>query len=158
MMGKMKISCCWLYAISKYGYPPSLEDTKKVIKEISDLGFKYFELEGVGNQGMQMIYDYREEIKEVSLENQVKVINFCPILPDIVSLDQKKRSEAFKVFKLGIEVATYFEAETIQTDSFLPPLKFRGETPYKDALKYGEQFEIEVDPDYDYNKHWEIII
>ncbi len=157
-MSKMKISCCWLYAISKYGYPPSLEDTKKVIKEIGELGFKYFELEGVGNQGMKMVYDHRQEIKEVCLENQVEVINFCPILPDIASVDEKKRAEAFKAFELGLEVANFFDAETVQTDSFLPPLKFRGETPYKDALKYGKQFEIEVDNNYDYNEHWEIIV
>jgi len=61
-MGKMKISCCWLYAISKYGYPPSLEDTKKVLGEMKDLGFKYVELEGVRNEGMKMIYDNREEL------------------------------------------------------------------------------------------------
>jgi hypothetical protein len=43
----MKISCCWLYAISKYGYPPSLEDTFKVLGEMRDMGFTSVELEGV---------------------------------------------------------------------------------------------------------------
>lgn len=40
----MKISCCWLYASSKCGYPPSLEDTKKALREMKDLGFTYVEL------------------------------------------------------------------------------------------------------------------
>lgn len=40
----MKISCCWPYASSKYGYPPSLEDTKKALREMKDLGFTYVEL------------------------------------------------------------------------------------------------------------------
>lgn len=157
-MSKMKISCCWLYAISKYGYPPSLDDTKKVIKEIAALGFRYFELEGVKNDGMKMIYDHKEELKEICDQYGVKVINFCPILPDIASMDPGKRAAALEAYKLGLDVAEFFGAETVQTDSFVPPLKFKGDTPYKEALKYGVQFEIEVDPDYDYQAHWKIIV
>ena len=34
----MEISCCWIYAISKYGYPPRMADTYKVIKEMAGMG------------------------------------------------------------------------------------------------------------------------
>jgi glycerophosphoryl diester phosphodiesterase len=36
-----------LYAISKYGYPPSIENTYRAVKEMKKLGFEYIELEGV---------------------------------------------------------------------------------------------------------------
>lgn len=157
-MGKMKISCCWLYAISKYGYPPSLENTKKVLKEMKSIGFKYVELEGVRNDGMKMIYQHREELKDLCNNLGLKIINFCPILPDIASMDSSKREKAFEAYHMGVETARYFEAVTVQTDSFVPPLKFLGETPYKDALKYGRSFQVEIDPDYNWNDHWNIIV
>jgi len=157
-MGKMKISCCWLYAISKYGYPPSIDDTKKALREMKELGFKYVELEGVKNEGMKMIFDHKEELKGICDALGLKVINFCPILPDIASMDAEKRKMAFEAFHLGVKTALYFGAETVQTDSFVPPLKFKGEVPYKDALKYGRSFEVEIDPEYDWEKHWEIIV
>ena len=37
----MKISCCWLYAISKYGYPPSIPDTYRAVEEMAALGFRH---------------------------------------------------------------------------------------------------------------------
>ncbi len=157
-MGKMKISCCWLYAISKYGYPPSMEDTFKVLGEMKDLGFRYVELEGVRNEGMEEVYAHRKELKKHCDGLGLKVINFCPILPDIASLDEEKREKAFDAFKRGIETALYFGAETVQTDSFIPPLQFKGEVPYKDALKYGKAFTVRIDPKYDWNRHWEIIV
>jgi len=46
----MKICCCWLYAISRYGHPPSMEDTFKLIREMKEMGFKAIELEGVKEQ------------------------------------------------------------------------------------------------------------
>ncbi len=42
----MKISCCWLYAISKYGYPVPVRDIPAALVQMADLGFRYVELEG----------------------------------------------------------------------------------------------------------------
>jgi len=43
----MKIACCWMYVISKYGFPPKLENIYKGIREMSNLGFKFIEMEEV---------------------------------------------------------------------------------------------------------------
>lgn len=51
----MKISCCWIYAISKYGYPPNMGDTYKVIEEMTGMGFKNIELEGIGEENLKSI-------------------------------------------------------------------------------------------------------
>jgi hypothetical protein len=37
----MKIACCWMYAIGAYGFPPKLDDMKKVIFEMGQMGVKY---------------------------------------------------------------------------------------------------------------------
>lgn len=60
----MRISCCWLYAVSKYGYPPSLNDTFKVIEETANLGFEAVELEGVREKNLSEVYENRERLKE----------------------------------------------------------------------------------------------
>lgn len=52
----MKICCCWLYAISKYGYPPTIAKTYRVIREMAGMGFKYIELEGVREKNMAEVY------------------------------------------------------------------------------------------------------
>ncbi|HPO82985.1 MAG TPA: sugar phosphate isomerase/epimerase, partial [bacterium] len=74
----MKISCCWLYAISKYGYPPGIENVFKALKEMADMGFEYVELEGVREENLKEVYSNREKIKDHCENLGVKIINFCP--------------------------------------------------------------------------------
>ena len=62
----MKISCCWLYAISKYGYPPSISDTYRALEDMQRLGFKYVELEGVREENLRAVYEEKENIKIVA--------------------------------------------------------------------------------------------
>ena len=56
----MKIVCCWMFAIGKYGFPPSLPDMLKAIPEMASLGFEYVELEGVGFENLRAVIDNRE--------------------------------------------------------------------------------------------------
>ncbi|MCK4418725.1 sugar phosphate isomerase/epimerase, partial [Candidatus Aerophobetes bacterium] len=72
----MKINCCWLYAISKYGYPPSLSDTYRVIQEMVDLGFKYIELEGIGERNLRELFQNRQRIKKLAQDIGIKIVNF----------------------------------------------------------------------------------
>ncbi|MBC7321423.1 sugar phosphate isomerase/epimerase [bacterium] len=154
----MKISCCWLYAISKYGYPPSMENIFKALKEMADMGFEYVELEGVREENLKEVYNNREKIKKYCRNLGVKIINFCPIIPDIVSLDEEKRKKAKDLYMLGVELAKYFDCETIQTDSYTPPLEFIGEVPYKESISYGKQYKVKIDPQFDWNKLWDVLV
>lgn len=154
----MKLSCCWIYAISKYGYPPTFNDTILALKDMKKLGFKYVELEGVGRENMTEMHRRRKELKAVCDDLGLKVVNFCPILPDIVHPDKAVRDSAMDLFKLGVEVAHDFGAMTVQTDSFVPPLKFKGDAPYKDMVNYGIQFSVEVDPDFSWQRQWDALV
>jgi hypothetical protein len=62
---KMNICCCWLYAISKYGYPPSMENTFRVIREMKEMGFEQIELEGVGEKNLMEVYENRAQLKSL---------------------------------------------------------------------------------------------
>jgi len=154
----MKISCCWLYAITKYGYPPSLDDTFRVLKEMKALGFENVELEGVRRENLMAVYEQRQELKKFCDGEGLRVINFCPVLPGSVSLDRRERKESWDLFKRGIEIAKLFDCATIQGDSFTPPLKFRGDSPYKESISYGKHFTVEVDPKFQWRRQWDAMV
>jgi len=154
----VKISCCWLYAITKYGYPPSLADTFRVLAEMKALGFENVELEGVRRDNLMAVYRQRHELKEYCDGEGLKVINFCPVLPDSVSLKRKEREESWSLFKRGIEIAKFFGCATIQGDSFTPPLQFRGDSPYKESISYGKHFTVQVDPAFSWERQWDVMV
>lgn len=154
----MKISCCWLYAISKYGYPPSIPDTFKVLREMKALGFQYVELEGVRRDNLLAVYEKRLELKKFCDGEGLKVINFCPVLPDSVSPDKKKRKASWDLFKRAAEIANHFGCYTIQGDSFTPPLRFKGDSPYKESISYGKHFTVEVDPKFKWQRQWDAMV
>jgi sugar phosphate isomerase/epimerase len=154
----MKISCCWLYAISKYGYPPSISDTYQALKDMQKLGFKYVELEGVRKENLKAVYKEKEKLKAFCQDVGLEVINFCPVLPDIVSLDKEKRKEAHDLFDLAIEISRFFDCKTIQLDSFSPPLEFIGEAPYKDMVNFGLKLQVQVDLNFSWNKLWDVVV
>lgn len=154
----MKIGCCWLYAISKYGYPPSIRDTFKALREMAKLGFKCVELEGVREKNIREILENKKDLKVLCDDLNIKIVNFCPVLPDIVSLEKAKRKKALELFDIGIEIASYFRCQTIQSDSYIPPIEFIGEVPYNEAIKFGRQFQIKVDPNFEWKNLWETLI
>ena len=154
----MKISCCWLYAISKYGYPPTLSDTFRALREMKALGFDCAELEGVGEKNLLKIHAQRHELKKLCDGEGLRIVNFCPILRDSVDLDAVKRSKARELFLLGIEIANFFGCATIQGDSFTPALKFRGESPYRQSIQFGKIFSAEIDPQFDWSRQWSAMV
>ena len=42
-----RIVSCYLYVITKYGYPPPAKDSRKYLEEMKGLGFQSVELEGM---------------------------------------------------------------------------------------------------------------
>lgn len=157
-MAGMKISCCFLYFISKYGYPPDIKSMLKCIGQISELGFRYLELEAIGSVHLKDVYENREVLKQACDQKQMKVVNFGAMLPDIMSLDEGKQKKALEAFHRAIELADYFGAQMIQVDSFTPPLKFIGTEPYKKSVVYGEHYQIAVDPDFRWEDQWQVIV
>ncbi len=153
----MKISCCWLYAISKYGYPPSIENTFQVLREMKALGFDNVELEGVRRENLMAVYENRQELRRFVEDEGLRIINFCPILPGSVSLNKKEREESWDLFQRGIEIANLFGCSTIQGDSFTPPLRFRGDSPYKESIGFGKHFTVEIDPQFQWPRLWDAV-
>lgn len=154
----MKISCCFLYAISKYGYPPSVSDMHHALREMHNLGFEYVELEGVREDHLKEVYSQRAELKKRGDDLGLRVINFCPVLPALVSLNPAERLHAIDLFKKGIELANYFGSAMIQIDSYTPPLEFLGEAPYKEMISFGRQFKVRIPEGFQWQAQWEALV
>ncbi|MGE5549507.1 MAG: sugar phosphate isomerase/epimerase family protein [Bacteroidota bacterium] len=154
----MKINCCWLYAISKYGYPPSVEDALNAFRDMARLGFRHVELEGVGEENLTAVYERRHEFKSLADDLGLRVVNFCPILSDLVSPEAKKRRKALDLFKLGVETAAFLGCETVQTDSYTPPFSFIGEAPYKEMINYGLEMRVRVPDGFSWQNTWDILV
>src|SRR2546427_3251572 len=114
----MKISCCWLYAITKYGYPPSLADTFKVLREMKALGFDSVELEGVRRDNLMEVYAQRHELKKLCDGEGLRVINFCPVLPGTVSRSEEHTSELQSQSNLVCRLLLEKKKEKQYTDEY----------------------------------------
>jgi len=152
------LAMCWLYAITKYRYVPSLDEINSAIDDAERLGFKFMELEGVGSQ-LYAVADNRHSIKQRCDQKGIILIDFVPVLPDLMSLDKKKRRQALDDFKTGCEIASYFETSLIQVDTFHLPI--HAEAPYdisKDFKFIYRAPVLKVDPDFDFWEYFEDVL
>ena len=154
----MRISCCWMYAITKYGYPPSVDDALRALEDMAGLGFTFVEMEGVREENMLAVHRRRHDIRKHADALGLRFINFCPVLPALVDPDPERQSRGLELFDLAVDTAVFLGCEMIQLDSFTPPLKFVGETPYKEAMRYGVQFRVEVEPSFSWPRFWDHFI
>lgn len=146
------LSMCWLYAITKYRYVPSLDEILLAINDAARMGFKYMELEGVGHQ-LYTVAKNKSIIKKRCEENGVKLINFVPVLPDMMSLDMGRRRKALKDFRIGCEVGSFFEAEIIQIDTFHLPIYLKPVYDIFEEFRYAYSApKLRVDPKFNF---WE---
>ena len=151
----MKIVCCWLYAIDKYGFPPSLEHTMQAIREIGDLGFQYCELEGVGFENLQSVIDHREEIKTALQTAKVQLVNFCMVLPEMISADKQIAERAMKLFEKGADAAAYMGTSRIWIDSYFPPLNLKSGKAMTQEIGFGQVYQVHIPDGFSWPVFWE---
>jgi sugar phosphate isomerase/epimerase len=154
----MKISCCWMYAIGKYGFPPRIEDMGKAITEMAELGFEYIELEGVGYENLDSVTQHRDFLREQCLKHNVKIVNFAPLLPRIISMDRKEREKAFRYFEMGVKTARFLGSPRVWIDSFAPPLQRIKGNDYIEDLTYGNPCWGRVSPGFSWKAFWDIFV
>jgi sugar phosphate isomerase/epimerase len=154
----MKIACGWLYTLNQYGYPPSLEDTLRGISKAAEWGFEAFEMEAIGAESLQVLWDHRQELKRHIERLGLTLANFVPMLPDVVSLEASQRAHALELFERGTELAASLGAQLVMTDSYEVPLKYAGEAPGEDPIHYGKNYRVQVTPDFDWDRVWENLV
>ena len=150
----MKISCCWMYAIGKYGFPPKISNMKRAIREMAQMGFKYIELEGVGYENLRSVYENKESLKEECLRNGLKVVNFAPIIPQSLSSDPYESKEGIKYFEMGVKTASYLGSSRVWIDSYIPPIIIKKGESYVENLDFGKQIYARLLPHFSWKSFW----
>lgn len=123
------IVCCYLYPISKYGYPPEAQATLQHIQEMKQLGFQSIELEGIHEHHLMEIYSIRHRLKAEVESLGLKVPYFCTVLPGLSSPDEKVRKKNLELFRKGCEIAQLLGSEGVLDNAPLPPWQFPSEIP-----------------------------
>jgi len=123
------ITCCYLYIITKYGYPPPAGNSIQYIREMKDLGFKSIELEGIRKEHLLEVYEQKQKIKDELTPSGIKVPYFCAVLPGLSSADKEERRINLELFQKGCEIAGLIEAKGILDNAPLPPYQFPADIP-----------------------------
>lgn len=108
-----KITCAYLYPISKYGYPPDIRNTRDHIKEMAGMGFTSIELEGIGKQNIDHLFKNKIEIAEILAEYGCTLPVLCIVLPQLSFVDNAKHCEGLELFEAGCEVARCLGASAV---------------------------------------------
>jgi len=150
----MKICCCWLYAIGVYGFPPKIEDIKKAIREMADMGFKYIELEGMGYENMAAVARDKEILKEIVEENTVQVVNFAPLIPQVISMDRNEQKKALDYFRMGVETAKFLGSTRVWIDSYNPPVEISEGKTFSEEISYGKSMRVKIPEGFSWQPFW----
>ncbi|MBM4029400.1 MAG: sugar phosphate isomerase/epimerase [Planctomycetes bacterium] len=151
----MKISCCWMYAIGKYGFPPSVEQMLRAIQEMADLGFEYIELEGMGFPNLRDVVANRRQIKQAVERAGVHVVDFAPLLPEVIALDKETQRSAMALFEQGVETAAYFGSPFVWIDSYFPPLELLEGKALTQDITFGLDYRVRIPGGFRWAEFWE---
>lgn len=156
----MKFGITYLYTISKYGYPPSIESDFESLKHLRDLGFHYLEMEGLGEKHTEGIWNNRKILKEKLEEYDIHIHNFCAVDPDLTSMDGKKRKAAYERFKKTAEIGVYLGTETLHLASYAPPVNYIGSSPYKLDEEYSlkDGYQLHIPEGFAWERVWECLV
>ncbi len=140
----MRLGITYLYAISRYGYPHTVDEALRSLAEVRKLGFRFLEMEGLGAPFLRRLYRRRKELIQAADDAGVHVHNLCVVDPNMVSLDPARRARALDRFQMGAELADMLGAETLHLASYAPPVRYMNLRPYQLGAKGGYKFAGEI--------------
>lgn len=124
-----RITCCYLYTISRYGYPPKAGQTLTYLREFEKLGFTSVELEGIREPHLNKMYDMREHIRAEVKSLELKIPYFCAVLPGLSSNNHKESEKSLALFDKGCQIASHLGALGVLDNAPLPPYQFPEDIP-----------------------------
>jgi sugar phosphate isomerase/epimerase len=124
-----RIVGCYLYPITRYGYPPPAEATPRYVEELHALGFQSIELEGIREQHLQAVHAMADDLRRLLDRLEVSVPYFCVVLAGLTSLDASVRERNLELFELGCKTARVLGASGVLDNGPLPPYEFPEDVP-----------------------------
>jgi sugar phosphate isomerase/epimerase len=156
----MKLSITYLYTIFRYGYPPQISDDFKALGDIEKMGFHYVEMEGLGAEHTEGVYQHRGELKKALGDHGIHVHNFCGVDADLVALDEGKRRGAYERFRRTAELGAFLGAETLHLASYAPPVQYVSGQPYAlgQGYKFPEIARVRIPEGFDWDRVWGVLV
>ncbi|MGW8315466.1 MAG: sugar phosphate isomerase/epimerase family protein, partial [Bacteroidales bacterium] len=96
-----EIVACYLYVITKYGYPPDAAHSVEHLRELRDLGFQSVELEGIRKEHLEEMDALGRVLRKEADGLGLKVPVFCVVLPGLSSPDPDERERNLELFGRG---------------------------------------------------------
>jgi len=156
----MKLGITYLYTISTYGYPPKIEDDYKALADYEAMGFHYLEMEALGPQHAEEVWAHRSELRKRLDAHGICVHNFCAVDPDLVAVDDSKRTAAIERFRRTSELGVYLGTETLHLASYAPPVEYLTGRPYALGEDYAipGQMLVRIPEGFEWNRVWAALI
>jgi sugar phosphate isomerase/epimerase len=104
------------------------------------------------------VWAARADLKKRCDDLGLRVINFCPVLPDLVSSDPSRRRAALDLFRLAVEATAFFDAAMVQVNSYAAPVEFTAHTPYGEALEFSRQFDVRIPDGFSWERTWATLV
>jgi sugar phosphate isomerase/epimerase len=153
-----RIACCYLYVITKYGYPPPVEKTADYLSEMKALGFQSVELEGIHPECIQWLYEHRAQVAKDVKAAAVDVPYFCVVLPELSSPDAAVREAQLAHFERGCDVAQALGAKGVLDNAPLPAYQFPGDMPIVRHYEEDVLMAASIPKDLDWQVYWDGLI
>jgi sugar phosphate isomerase/epimerase len=149
------IVCCYLYVITKEGYPPIAGNSLRHLEQMHDLGFSSVELEGIREKHLSEMYDLRFDIKQKATDLKLNIPYFCVVLPGLSSPDTKTREKNLDLFSKGCEIAEILGSRGVLDNAPLPPYLFPGDIPVVRHYGEAELANAYLPSDLNWAKYWD---
>lgn len=152
------IIACYLYTITKHGYPPVAGDAPLHLEEFSKLGFTSIELEGIRKEHLNGMHAQRNELREKIDQMGLKVPVFCTVLPGLCSADEKEREENLEQFAKGCEVAVALGSRIVLDNAPIPPWQFPQGIPVTRHYDDEVLSAASIPADLKWEVYWEALV
>lgn len=153
-----RIVACYLYPITRYGYPPPVEDTERYIEELVRLGFRSIELEGIRAPHLRAMHRMRGDVRRTLDRLEVTVPYYCVVLPGLASADPAERATSLELFELGCETARDLGAVGVLDNGPLPPYAFPGDVPVVRHYDEDVLARAGLPPSLDWQGYWRDLV
>ena len=123
------IVACYLYVITRHGYPPDASRSPLHLKEMAGLGFQNIELEGIRREHLEEMISLGKVLRERADELGLEIPVFCIVLPGLSAPDPVERDRNLELFAKGCDLAVTLGAGSVLDNAPIPPWIFPGEIP-----------------------------
>jgi len=152
------IVACYLYTITKHGYPPVATDAPLHLDEFSKLGYTSIELEGIRQEHLNGIYTQRHALREKADVLGLKVPVYCTVLPGLCSADEKEREENLEQFAKGCEIAVALGSGAVLDNAPIPPWQFPEGIPVTRHYDDEVLSAASIPGDLKWDVYWEALV